>query len=319
MDARRLKSFRFTFALATWLLTSAASALPVSYAVDLREDSVPASPTPFISVISSLEDSNDDGAQELVLRLNIGDPSLSNPYSVAEFRIFYGSQVAGMVNLNIGDSITNNGGGGDAATQSNDAELNIGAVQPTATDMYVFDNDDLDFPFPVIRNVAGPFVVLDLVIGNRFVLWDNHLGVQGGFTGPGLFALEGQPDSEGPVNYNIFAAFNRVISGPSRQGVGVERAIVCLREAGESSCLPGFPDFEVPAPGSLWLIASAVLALGFAARKTGGQQLPARGSQRPRTTRASKYIAVRSAGAERPFRAKSSHRLSGRFQSIAAA
>jgi hypothetical protein len=36
-----------------------------------------------------------------------------------------------------------------------------------------------------------------------------------------LFALGGQPDSEGPVNYEIFAGFNRTIYKASRSGHGL--------------------------------------------------------------------------------------------------
>ncbi|MEZ4717116.1 MAG: hypothetical protein R2851_13675 [Caldilineaceae bacterium] len=44
---------------------------------------------------------------------------------------------------------------------------------------------------------------------------------------PYLFALDGQSDREGPVNFDIYAAFNRNITG-DRLGVGVRNVTVTL-------------------------------------------------------------------------------------------
>jgi len=43
-----------------------------------------------------------------------------------------------------------------------------------------------------------------------------------------LYALDGQPDSEGPVNYDIYAAFNRTIYSAGRDGSGVTEVILTL-------------------------------------------------------------------------------------------
>ena len=45
-----------------------------------------------------------------------------------------------------------------------------------------------------------------------------------------LYALAGQADREGPVNHDVFLAFNRVVSS-GRFGTGVSRITLRVREA----------------------------------------------------------------------------------------
>lgn len=176
------------------------------------------------------------------------------------------------MNLNIGDSITNNGGGGDSATQSNDAELNIGTAEGDVTDMFVQASDAGGGGLiQRIDSLVGPDVTLDLLVSDGFLGWNNHLGNTGSIASPGLFALAGQPDFEGPVNYDIYAGFNRVINGAFRQGGGIEAVTVCLRAVNEESCLEKIPDIPVPEPGSLLLLGGAGLALVLG-RRSGRQQ-----------------------------------------------
>lgn len=67
-----------------------------------------------------------------------------------------------------------------------------------------------------------------------------------------MFALAGQPDSEGLVNYDIFAAFNRVIADPFRLGSGAASVTVTL--------------FPIPEPNSLALSFSGLASLVLVAR-----------------------------------------------------
>lgn len=155
-----------------------------------------------------------------------------------------------MTNVNIGDSRTNNGGSGDAATQSNDAELNIGRVEGDVKDLFIFGNDD-SFPSNelgfVSNFVPGANSVINFTVKNEFLAWNNNQGFSGSLNSPFLFALDGQPDSEGSINYDIFASFNRVISSRSRFGSGVSEVTVCLRSSSESSCFDSKP---IPEPTS---------------------------------------------------------------------
>ena len=43
-----------------------------------------------------------------------------------------------------------------------------------------------------------------------------------------MYALQGEADSEGSMNYDIYAAFNRVIDNNWRCGAGVSKVSVCL-------------------------------------------------------------------------------------------
>jgi hypothetical protein len=225
-------------------------------------------PTPFITILSPLEDTNGDTWQETVLRINLGDPGLANPFSVAEFRLLYDGEPTGSVSLNIGDSITNNGGGGDAATQSNDAELNIGRQDADVRDMFIQGNDDSGGLVWRVEDLVRKGIILDLTVADAFLDWDNNSGNQGSINSPFLFALNGQPDSEGAVNYDIFAAFNRVISGPFRHGSGIGAVTVCLRAASDPECLPAL---AVPEPSTAWLFGLGGIVLtilgGWACRR----------------------------------------------------
>ena len=68
-----------------------------------------------------------------------------------------------------------------------------------------------------------------LTVSNERVHYrSQHVPISGGIGSPWLYALDGQPDTEGPVNYDIFASFNRVIAGNYRSGSGVGEVKVCL-------------------------------------------------------------------------------------------
>ena len=124
-------------------------------------------------------------------------------------------------NVNIGDSSSNNGGGGDSGTQSNDAEMQIqGQV------MSVFGRDGtVTAPVLTVPNTAlGNGSTASFEVADRQLCW--NFGTYTCATSDSLYALNGEPDSEGPVNYDIYAAFNRVIDGTYRTGTGVSSVTV---------------------------------------------------------------------------------------------
>lgn len=121
--------------------------------------------------------------------------------------------------LNVADSSTCNGYGGDAGTQSNDAE-----VQIVGRTLSVWGNDRL-----IGRETHKLYEVPDFASGTVTLEIANE-SVSAGtsrWTGPELFALAGQPDREGPVNDDIYAGFNTVVSG-GRTGQGLTLARVEL-------------------------------------------------------------------------------------------
>lgn len=251
------RSFSSVFVAAVACLTgSAASAAPVYVTYDLHGGPLGSSPTPFISVYRGPSDVDGDGWYDSVFKINLRDPAIGNPFKYAQFRISYDAAPTGL-SVNIGDSSTNDGGSGDGATQSNDAELQIGSLLGDVANysrLQLLGNDLTPPAAKVQAEVAGLVTgpgELFLTIGNEMAAWDNGAGYSGNASSPYLFALDGQADSEGPINYDIYAAFNGVVAG-GRYGTGVGQVTICLSE--DASCFSA-----VPLPGSMPL---ALLGLG---------------------------------------------------------
>ena len=160
------------------------------------------------------------GGGKTVLKINT-----SNSETVC-FDVQYDNVPTGWT-VNIGDSITNDGWNGDAGTQANDAELQINGSQ---FDLYGNDYS----PSPGARWLKSvPYLAqkgetIRFIVRNGYAEWDDKNGAKGQISSPYLYALNGQPDSEGPVNYDIFAAFNRVIANSSRAGTGVAKVTITL-------------------------------------------------------------------------------------------
>lgn len=164
----------------------------------------------------------DRANKQLLLRLTL-DP-FKTGYSQAQFNITYTGEPSNWT-VNIGDSMGNDGDGGDNGTQSNDAELQIANGQ-----LVIYGNDGT----PTAESLDGgrllwlvdDFVAADetvhFQISNQRIGWVDGTGASGRFDHPNLFALARQPDSEGTPNYDIYAAFNRTIINSTRWGEGVE-------------------------------------------------------------------------------------------------
>lgn len=203
------------------------------YKINLRNAATPP-PVPFITFMVLPEDSNGDGWFETVVKVRVNDPSLKKSPEAVEFLVTYGGEPTG-VSVNVGDSQTNDGFGGDAATQSNDAELNIGdridlGLTDNFEDLYIFGHDGTRAPIAYpLRKMVKQHETLSLTVSNERLAYANKdYPISGVIKSPWLYALNGQPDTEGPVNYDIYAAFNRVIAGSYRIGSGVETVEICL-------------------------------------------------------------------------------------------
>ncbi len=130
-------------------------------------------------------------------------------------------------NFNIGDS-SNDGNGGDAGHTSNAAEVhNINRQLRVLTNTLpgftsITRNGNLIHDH-VNDVVGGNFT---LVIGDEFVMFDNHNGVQKSYRSRYFFTLNGQPTTYGPVDYLINFGMNRVINHNRRSGTGLCRATI---------------------------------------------------------------------------------------------
>jgi hypothetical protein len=146
--------------------------------------------------------------------------------------------------------------------------MQIGALlsdPPEFPTLRAFGNDNNPAPLAIVPGLAGVGRRVVLTAGNEFLSWDNGSGVAGLAVSPYLYALNGQADSEGPVNYDIYAAFNRVIDGNYRIGAGVGEVTICLRSAAEPSCFPS----AVPEAGTLVLLGVGLVVLAaWGRRKT---------------------------------------------------
>ena len=163
-------------------------------------------------------------------------------------------------NFNIGDS-TNNGYGGDAGQSSNSAEVHnlrdrflvYTNTLPGYTE-YAENGLLVDQQFNVITNN------MTITVGDEFVHFDNHRGIQRSYSSPYLFTLNGQATTKGSPNYDIYFSMNRVAypfeSTTSRTGTGLCKAVIRAVDCG----LPGFttpPNTDRNAPPTDSIFRSA--------------------------------------------------------------
>lgn len=159
-----------------------------------------------------------------VLKLVL-DPQKTE-FRKARIELLFGEKVEGHL-VNIGDSATNNGFGGDGATQSRDSEAQI-----VNGDFMVF-GDDLAPPGneKILASAKGfgqPGSTVIFELSNNYLSWETSDGITGSVTSPYLFSLDGQKDKEGPANYDIFIGLNQVVDGAYRSGKGITRARIKL-------------------------------------------------------------------------------------------
>jgi hypothetical protein len=147
-------------------------------------------------------------------------------FTEATFNIEYKKKAVGWT-VNIGDSISNNGFAGDGADQSNDAEMQIldQVLSVYGSDYTAPDARLLLKSLPVVE---GKRASIKLTIKNQF-LSCGYNGQTSELSSQYLYALKGQRDDEGAVNYEIYAAFNRTIGSSDRNGSGVRKITVELK------------------------------------------------------------------------------------------
>ncbi|MEG3970225.1 DUF4347 domain-containing protein [Microcoleus sp. T2B6] len=207
-------------------LTIAANGQPSSlspYQIDLKTGAITGGPNPFISLVNTPTDSNADSWLEAVAKINF-----DGKIKKAKFIVEYDKTPSGWT-VNLGDSASNDGYGGDASTNSRDAEMQI-----VNGGMAVFGND---YNTPAggeltpgnVPNFVSNGSRVELEVSNEQLAWDNKSGLKNSLNSPYLYALNGQPDATGPVNSEIYAGFNRVISGPGdRIGSGASKVTILL-------------------------------------------------------------------------------------------
>ncbi|KAL8606083.1 hypothetical protein ACOMHN_044419 [Nucella lapillus] len=122
--------------------------------------------------------------------------------------------------FNLGDSIANNGFSGDGLIQENDCE-----AQGYGNSFAIYGSDKHPNSQQKLLKIQNGFLVdnLTLIISDQTLTWNDHHGNQDTLNHPSLFALSGQSDNQGLVNYDVYLGLNRVIDGSYRSGHGLCR------------------------------------------------------------------------------------------------
>ncbi|MEA5538084.1 PEP-CTERM sorting domain-containing protein [Limnoraphis robusta Tam1] len=179
------------------------------------------------SFVQSPTNQYSDNYYETVLKLDF-DPTKSS-FKNATFDISYDADPWG-ISVNIGDSISNDSQRGDSSHQSNDAEMHVGVPGTSSNDMTVWGNDNYTSTSPLIRvfDLVEGGSTLSLKVADNQLQWNNNSGNFGTLNSPYLYALDGQSDFQGSVNYQIFAGFNRSVRTIGRPGSGVSLVTITL-------------------------------------------------------------------------------------------
>jgi hypothetical protein len=195
----------------------------IPYQIDLKTGKVSARSNSVISLINPPADSNKDSWFEAAVKIKF-DGNIKK----VKFIVAYDKTPSGWT-VNLGDSQSNNGYGGDASTQSRDAEMQI-----VNKNMAVFGND---YNTPAggeliqgkVPDFANKSSRVELEVSNEQLTWDNKSGLKNTLNSPYLYALKNQSDATGTLNSEIYAGFNRVISGPgNRIGSGASKVTILL-------------------------------------------------------------------------------------------
>ncbi|MCP4696173.1 MAG: hypothetical protein GY862_04905 [Gammaproteobacteria bacterium] len=223
------------------LAVSRVQALPAECVIDLENSSHNCQGIPAIAFLTE-PDSN----HRTAVKINL-DPSVSG-YVKAIFDVVYGGEPEEW-SVNIGDSLSNNGWAGDASHQTNNSEMQIartsGAMTVYGSD-YIPPDKTTDGHRRImgVDGVASQGDTVTLEVADGYLSWHSP-NETGELNSPYIFALNGQDDDEGPINYDIYAAFNRVIAGAYRPGSGVTQVGIRLLQEGDDECTGKHASFSI--------------------------------------------------------------------------
>lgn len=111
---------------------------------------------------------------------------------------------------------------GDGAVQENDCE-----AQGYGLDFAVYGSDKHANARQKLLQSKRNFIYdrITLVVSDQTISWNNHRGESASLRDPSLFALAGQSDNQGDVNYDVYLGLNRVIDGDYRSGQGLCKVV----------------------------------------------------------------------------------------------
>lgn len=176
---------------------------------------------------------NETSAGKYVVSIDLR-PAGKTKYTSAMFSIYNQGGYSGYM-LNIADSSTCNGGGGDGRTQTHDSEVDI---QNNVMRIYQSDlgngakvqlpsdgDSDAYARYNFFYNGERKRMRID---NNRVSWWAGYGMEETAETvlHRNIFALDGQDDPEGPENYKIYAGINRTVGASYRSGTGITTVYV---------------------------------------------------------------------------------------------
>ncbi len=177
---------------------------------------------PYVTVVSPF--TGPATALQTVVKIDF-NPATGTTYTQAKIDVYYNPQPSGWT-VNIADSLTCDGYGGDAGTTKNNAELQIvGKIMDIySTDLGPGVVDHLLNLTPVLNKL------ITFVVKNQSVSWSPcpASGILDTSNSHLLYAI---PDTDpGGDGSKIYLGLNRVVHGPgNRIGQGAIRAVITLQ------------------------------------------------------------------------------------------
>jgi hypothetical protein len=125
--------------------------------------------------------------------------------------------------LNVGDSPTNNGFGGDAGTVPGNAELQ---VLDDSLSVYSSATSPEDLDRLAFQHLGLTDGALNLVVADQSLSWGQPYSLLETPNVPRLFAI---PDAEGDGR-SFYVGLNRVVGNTSRVGCGARRVLISFED-----------------------------------------------------------------------------------------
>ncbi|XP_071100051.1 signal peptide, CUB and EGF-like domain-containing protein 1 isoform X2 [Haliotis cracherodii] len=187
--------------------------------------------SPYITFVQTPTPTRDRTcAAQAVIRMDF-----SGPYKGAKFLLDYGESPR-LWTLDVSDSPTGDGFGGDNGTSSNNAEAQIHnrqlRVYGNSLPGYMEASINGGNLLKVVDNFVKKGAKVSVDISDERIEW-----VQGRkrdyMESRHLFTLSGQKTEFGPVESNVYVGFNRVVRGKYRSGSGLCRVTISLYQPGQ--------------------------------------------------------------------------------------
>lgn len=182
--------------------------------------------SPYISfLVPPTQGAGNHCDRQTVIKINF-----EKKYRGAKFHLHYGESPR-LWTVDISDSPSGDGYGGDNRTTSNMAETQIHNRQMRIYGNNLSGHMDASTNGGLLIRTVDNFVKkgsrATLDISDERIAW-TYNGVKDLIQSRFLYTLRGQPPEYGMLDYDVFVGFNRVVAGTFRNGSGICRASIKL-------------------------------------------------------------------------------------------